>query len=186
MSLRRGFKANANRISLRLRQSLGLGPEAPIDLTHIAARLNIRIVCLTEFADEYPAAVRQLTVIDEGAFSAATLPLGSGKRIIIHNDRHDPGRQSNSIAHELAHVLLGHRFTLPIDASGCRNGDRELEEQANWLGPTILISNEAAMHIVRIGMDTGTACNLYKVSPTLLRMRINASGATTRIRRALN
>lgn len=185
MSLRRGFKANANRISLRLRRSFGLRPEAPIDLALIAARLNIRIVPLTEFADEYPAAVKQLTVIDSGAFSAATLPVG-GRRIIIHNDTHDSGRQSNSIAHEIAHVLLGHRFTLPIDASGCRNGDRDLEEQANWLGPTILISNEAAIHIVRIGMDTGTACKLYKVSPVLLRMRINASGAAIRVRRAVH
>lgn len=186
MSLRRGFKANANRISLRLRHSLQLWPEAPIDLTQIAARLHIRIVRLTEFADEYPAQVKQLTVIDEGAFSASTLPVGGGKKIIIHNDKHDQGRQSNNLAHEIAHILLGHRFTLPIDASGCRNCDRDLEEEANWLGPTILIPNEAAMHILRIGMDTRTACKLYRVSAALLRMRINASGATIRLRRAVH
>lgn len=183
MSLARGFKANANRISLRLRKSLDLRPEDPVDLLIVAARLKITVVPLTEFAAEYPSAVRQLTVTDPGAFSAATLPLGD-KKIIVHNDKHDPGRQSNSIAHEMAHVLLGHSFTLPIDASGCRNVDRDLEDQANWLGPTLLISNEAAIHIVRTNMDSAAACKLYKVSLPLLRMRINGSGAVIRFKRS--
>ena len=183
MSLQRGFKANANRISLRLRKSLELRPEDPIDLAVIAARLRIRIVPLSDFVRECPSAVTQLTVADRAAFSAATLPIAS-KKIIIYNDSHDPGRQSNSIAHEISHVLLGHPFTLPIDASGCRNVDRDLEDQANWLGPTILISNEAAMHIVQTGLDTANACRLYKVSELLLRMRVNASGAMIRRKRA--
>lgn len=183
MSLRRGFKANANRISLRLRRSLELRPEDPIDLALIAARLQIGIVPLTDFARECPSAVRQLTITDRAAFSAATLPIAD-RKIIIYNDSHDPGRQSNSIAHEISHVLLGHPFTLPIDVSGCRNVDRDLEDQANWLGPTILIPNEAAMHIVQTGLETQAACRLYKVSEPLLRMRTNASGAMIRLRRA--
>jgi Zn-dependent peptidase ImmA (M78 family) len=183
VSLRRGFKANANRISLRLRKGLTLRPEDPIDLTLIAARLEIATVPLTDFTRECPSEVRQLTVVDRGAFSAATLRIGQ-RKIIIYNDAHDSGRQMNSVAHEISHVLLGHPLTLPIDASGCRNVDRDIEDQANWLGPTILISNEAAMHIVRTGMDTAEACKLYRVSEPLLRMRLNASGAVIRLRRA--
>jgi hypothetical protein len=104
-------------------------------------RLSIEIVPLSSFATEHRAAVRQLTVIDSGAFSATTLQIDLGKRVIVHNDSHDPYRQRSNLSHELSHVLLGHPFTYPIDASGCRNHDRDLEDEASWLGATILVSS---------------------------------------------
>ncbi len=184
MSLRRGFKASANRMSLRLRRSLGLVPEAPIDLDVIARRLDIVIVPLSDFQKEYPAIERRLSTIDPSAFSAATVPCGLTRRIIVHNDSHDRRRQRSNISHEIAHVLLGHPFTLPIDTSGCRNMDRDIEDEATWLGGVILISDEAAIHIVRTAMDTITACRTYDVSAPLLQMRINASGARIRVHRS--
>lgn len=184
MSLRRGFKTNANRISLRLRDSFGLRAHDPIDLAAIAARLKIPIVRLSELAGDCPAEVHHLSITDRGAFSAVTLSLPDRRRVIVYNDTHDPGRQRSSIAHELAHLLLGHVATLPIDASGVRTIDRDIEDEANWLGATILISDAAALHIVRQGMDTETACRIYGVSEALLRMRINASGARARVERA--
>ena|SRR5690349_5084613 len=190
MSLRRGFKAEANRISLCLRRSLGLTPEAPINLEALARHLKVErgivviIVPLSRFRDEYPDAVRQLSVIDSGAFSAATVPCGSKRYVIVHNDSHDEGRQNNNIAHEIAHLMLKHPFTLPIDTYGCRNIDRDIEDEANWLGPTILISDEAALYIVKSGMTSDVARRKYGVSEPVLRMRINASGARIRAARA--
>lgn len=184
MSLRYGFKAEANRISLRLRQSLGLRPEAPIDLDAAARRLNLEVVPLSSFLDECPDAVRQLTFTDRGAFSAATIPCGPQRRLIVHNDGHDRRRQRSNIAHEIAHMLLEHAFTLPIDNSGCRIVDRDIEDEASWLGAAILISDPAALYIVRSSMDTMTACETYGVTEPLLRMRINASGAKIRMARA--
>ena len=184
MSLRRGFKAEANRISLSLRRDLGLAPHAPIDLFDLAERFNARVVALSAFADECPEGVRQLTRVDKGAYSAGTIRLASGRPLIIYNDSHTIGRRSNSLAHEIAHLALGHEFTLPIDTTGCRILDRDVEDEANWLGPTILISNEAAMHILRQAMDATTACREYGVSSAVLQMRINASGARVRMSRA--
>jgi hypothetical protein len=184
VSLRRGFKSRANQISVRLRRGQGLSPEAPIDLRVVAGRLEIDILPLSSFRREYPGPVKQLSKIDPSAFSAATLRGDCGKRIIVHNDSHDRGRQNNSIAHELAHVLLGHPFTLPIDASGCRNIDRDIEDEASWLGAVILITDEAAIHIVRSAFDSDTACSMYGVSLPLLRMRINGSGARIRVQRS--
>lgn len=184
MSLRHGFKASANRLSVRLRRGQAAAPDAPIDLTIIAKRLQLAIVPLSSFAAECPAATRRLLKLDSGAFSATTLQVESNRRIIIHNDDHEYGRQRSNLAHEIAHVLLGHPFTYPIDASGCRNVDHELEEEATWLGATILISNEAAMKIVRLGLDDETACARYGVSRPLLRMRINGSGARIRMARS--
>jgi hypothetical protein len=184
MSLRRGFKAEANRISVSLRQSLGLSAEAPIDVDVAARKLGLIIVPLSSFRQTDPGAVRQLTEIDPGGFSAATVPCGPHKRVIVHNDSHDRSRQRSNIAHEIAHILLKHQFSLPIDTSGCRNVDRDVEDEATWLGSVILISNEAAMHIVRSSMDKSEACRKYGVSAPMLRMRINASGALIRVARA--
>lgn len=184
MSLKRGFKAEANRISLALRKTLGLAPHAPMDLKALAAHLDVRVVTLTSFEKEYPGAVRQLTKIDDGAFSAATLPFDDGRHITIHNDSHHPHRQSSNLAHEFSHVILKHPFSYPIDASGCRILDKDMEDEANWLGSVILIPDEAALHIVREAMDTRTACTTYVVSGPMLRMRINASGSRIRITRS--
>jgi hypothetical protein len=183
MSLRRGFKADANRLSLRLRRSLGLTPESPIDLNLIARRLDLVIAPLSSFADVHPDLVHHLMRIDPGSFSAATLPCGQNRRVLVHNDHHSRERQRSDIAHEIAHLLLGHPFTLPIDTSGCRNIDRDIEDEAAWLGAVILISDPAAIHIVRNAMDTETACRVYGVSAPLLQMRINASGARIRVAR---
>jgi len=83
-----------------------------------------------------------------------------------------------------AHILLRHPFTFPIDGSGSRSIDRELEEETNCLGPTILVSDEAALHIVQSGLPTDTACMHYKVTEPVLRMRIDASGAMIRKKRS--
>jgi hypothetical protein len=184
MSLRHGFKAEANRISLRLRVGLGLASHAPIDLKRAAGLFGALVVSLEDLRDAAEDAVRHLTEVEPGAFSAVTIPLSDTERVIIYNHTHSPGRQNSNIAHEIAHLALGHEFTLPIDTTGSRIIDRDIEEEANWLGPTILISNEAALHILREEIDALTACGLYGVSAEVLRMRINASGARIRLRRS--
>jgi IrrE N-terminal-like domain len=183
MSLRRGFKAESNRISLWLRQELDLAPTAPIDLHAVAKRIGLVIVPLSEFRTECPSAVDQLTVVDPSAWSAGLIPVGPSEKILLHNDAHSPVRQRSNIAHEIAHVLSNHPLTLPLDNSGCRVVDQGVEEEANWLGGVILIPDAAAVYIVRAALTTQEACHQYGVSADLLRMRINLSGARKRVHR---
>ena len=77
MSLRRGFKTRANQISVRLRKGQGRSPEDPIDLGIIAERLSIEIVPLSMLKGDCQAAVRRLSITDNGSFSAATLPVNA-------------------------------------------------------------------------------------------------------------
>jgi Zn-dependent peptidase ImmA (M78 family) len=136
------------------------------------------------FTDELPDAVAHVTRTDSRAWSPGLLPVSPTKRILLHNDAHSIRRQSSNIAHELAHVLLEHPCTLPIDISGCRVVDRNVEEEANWLGGVLLVPDVAAVHIVRSALTTDEACDRYVVSAELLRMRINMSGARKRVARA--
>jgi hypothetical protein len=184
MSLKRGFKAEAIRISVGLRRDLGCGPHDPLDIEVVSSFLKVPIVPLSDFGEECAPAVRQLCENDPRAFSAVTLPCGDGARIILHNDAHAPARQRSNISHEFAHILLKHPMTLPLDSTGCRIIDRDIEEEANWLGSVLLIPNAAAVRIVQSCMGDDVACTLYGVSADMLRFRVNTSGARIRVARS--
>jgi hypothetical protein len=69
----------------------------------------------------------------------------------------------------------------PFNEKVERTYNKELEEEASWLGPALLISEEAAVKIVKSGVPIAIAAKRYKVSEKLLRMRINVTGARRRI-----
>lgn len=48
------------------------------------------------------------------------------------------------------HGLLLYPPKAPFHDHGSRHYHREIWEEANWLGPALLVSEEAAMHIARI------------------------------------
>ncbi|MEG4081958.1 ImmA/IrrE family metallo-endopeptidase [Microcoleus sp. POL8_C6] len=49
--------------------------------------------------------------------------------------------------------------------------------EANWLGPALLISREAAFHIAKTEMSVVEASRFYRVSEQVITMRLNMSGA---------
>ncbi|WP_420608094.1 ImmA/IrrE family metallo-endopeptidase [Novosphingopyxis sp.] len=87
--------------------------------------------------------------------------------------------------HEAAHMLLMHPPHPMCGADGTREYVAELEEEANWLGPALLVSEEAALSIAKLGTDLRSAANNFGVSPSLMQMRLNVTGARRRARRAL-
>lgn len=185
MNLPHGFKAAANRIAVALRHQMQLPPDAPIDVERLAGRLSLPLVPISVFAAEYPSQVKQLTVQQPGKFSALLLPLPDGGRIVLFNDRHSPGRQNSSIAHEISHALLAHPAIPLFDSSGSRAYDKSTEDEAACLSGYILITNEAAWRIVATHTPAIEACRQYGVSPDMLEFRLNKSGARIRYRNRL-
>ena len=180
MNLPYGFKAKANRIAVGLRHQMGLECHAPIDLYELAEeKLGFPVVPITAFNDVCPEHVTQLFETDMSAFSASLLLVGDG-RVILLNDGHSLRRQNSSLAHEIAHALLAHRPTQPFDGTGCRNFDKNLEDQANCLAGHVLIPNEAAQRIVWSDRDLESVCDEYRVSKRMLEYRLNTSGARKR------
>ena len=116
---------------------------------------------------------------DRQCFSALTV-FRSYRRMIVHNDAHSKNRQASNISHELSHAILQHPPMEPFGDYGCRNFNKELEDEANWLGPALLISEEAALHIVKTGMTIPQAVNHYSVTKEVLSMRLNVTGARKR------
>lgn len=178
--LRRGFKTEAHAHAREVRAELGLDADAPLDPWRLAAHLEIPILRLVELRHVAAAEVRYLRSVESGAFSAATIFRGRA-RVIVHNDGHAPTRQASDIAHELAHALLCHAPRPALDILGCRDWDDEVEKEADWLGPALLVSEEAAVEIVRRGLALDAAALEYGVSVKLLRFRINVTGAQRRV-----
>lgn len=185
-NLRRGFKKEANEYTKEFRQELGLRSHDPLCPWALAEYLAIPILPLTQIrSDIGERNYLYVTQKDPKFFSGVTVFRGS-RRIIIHNDTHHPYRQASDIAHELGHGILLHPPSESFDQNGCRNFNRVLEEEANWLGPTLLVSEEAALHIVREGMSEEQASHLYKATKEVVRMRINVTGAKKRVNKQIN
>jgi Zn-dependent peptidase ImmA (M78 family) len=182
VALRRGFKTEANEHARELRAELGLAPHAPLSPRALAAHLGIPLMRLSELASVEPAAVLYLTRSAPDVFSAATLFAGY-RRLIVYNDAHHPRRQAADLAHEISHGLLGHPPSPILDEFGCRQFNRVHEEEANWLGPALLISEEAALYIVEQRVTVDAAVSIYAVSRDLITMRIGVTGAQRRMQR---
>jgi hypothetical protein len=181
VQLRHGFKAEANWWSRELRLEQGLSSESPMCPRKLSEHLALPIMRLSDFAADQPAAVARLTSeVGQREFSGVTI-MWEGERWIIYNDAHDPGRQASDIAHEVAHAILQHPVPQLFGVDGKRNHDKVHEAEASWLGPALLVSDEAAVFIVANGIPLDDAAELYGASREVIQMRINVSGARKRV-----
>lgn len=178
MAFKRGFKAEANRIAIRVREQMGLTATDPIDPIEVCREFDIELIHLSDLDCD--------TSIFLGAasanFSAVTVPRGA-RTAIVHNDSHHPYRQRSNICHELGHCFLGHKHTPPLTSSGERARDGGIEEEANFLAGTLLLTNEAAIHVLRNGL-LPTAQQRYGISKPMLEYRLRISGALAILRRS--
>lgn len=180
MTLRYGFKTEANWYAREMRRELNLPTHGPLCPWTLAKHLDFPVVPLSCYEASQPKAVSYFrSNLGQREFSAITVFYGHA-RLIVHNDAHEPERQASNIAHELAHGLLLHPPKPPLDEQGSRHYNPTLEAEANWLGPALLVSDEAAVRVVRMGLTVAAAAALYKVSEQVMQMRINVSGARKR------
>lgn len=184
MSLRRGFKAEAERMTQEVRSELGLGLAEPLNPFELTKHLGIPALTLSSLDAAGPAALQQLRITDPHAFSAITVFQGS-RRCIIYNDgpSYSTGWRASSMAHEASHALLLHPPTPAIDQRGCRIWDDDIEDEATWLGATLLVPGSYAVALARTGFSDGEAAEIAGVTEGLMRWRINMTGARTRATR---
>ena len=176
MSLRRGFKAECDAYSREFRAELSLAPHDPLCPWALAKHFEIPVIALSALGPSIPTEVRFLKSVGRDFFSAVTIFVGQ-RRAILHNDGNARTRQASDVAHELAHAILMHPPTPLFNDIRSRTVDKVVEAEAQWLGPALLISAEAALHIARSGVAAAVAARKYGVSESLLCMRLNVTGA---------
>ena len=191
-TLVRGFKTWAERTAASLRRELDLEPTAPISPSRLAAFLEVQLWTPRDVPGLSKASLDQLLIHDQSGWSAVACTVG-GDDVVIYNPGHSAGRQASDIAHELAHIILGHepgKIVLSQDGSMVmRSFDLQQEEEANCLGWTILLPREALAAAVLARQSTPDIARLYGVSERLVQYRRGITGvdivaARTRRRRS--
>lgn len=168
------------------RDELGLSGKDPLCPWALARNLDVPVFLLSDL----PLCSERLILFhkqDGHDFSAAVCFDGLAAFIVL-NDGNQEKRQVSDIAHELAHIILRHPAINPFQADGIRNFSEEHEREAERLGPTLLLSDYAALHACRLitsGAQTlASLSDAWGISREVIQMRINLSGARLRLSRA--
>jgi Zn-dependent peptidase ImmA (M78 family) len=135
MSLRRGFKAEAERIAAEIREELNLSLDDRLDPLSLARHLCIPVLEIGDLAalSRNAGLGDYFLIEDADCLSALTLFDGT-KRTIVHNESHAPTRQVSNLAHEISHCLLEHVPEPVARPDGRRCWNEEVEAEATWLG----------------------------------------------------
>jgi Zn-dependent peptidase ImmA (M78 family) len=181
---RRGFKTWAERTSLRVRQKLSLPASSPLDPFRFADLLGVPVLNPGELPDLADDVRQRLKTDHRDCWSAITVSAGKGHLIVV-NSSHARTRLNSSLAHEIAHIILGHdpsmMFMSPSSEMALRTHNEEQEEEANWLAGCLLLPREALMLIRRMGKSPEDACSEYGVSAAMLRFRFNVTGVDAQL-----
>lgn len=183
MTLRRGFKADAERESARLRKELGLQPHDGVDPRVLAKHLDIKVVDADQLVPM--SDLEELERLQSFSFSAATFEI-AGKRIIVVSPLRATGRQNSDLAHELAHIVLEHKLSevRQINGQPFRTCKPEEEEEATVFGGTLLLPRPLLISAVRRGASIEQIAREYEVTTEMARYRYHSTGISRQLKRS--
>jgi Zn-dependent peptidase ImmA (M78 family) len=175
VTLRRGFKAEAEREATRVRKELGLAPHDRLDPRDLAKRLSVSIVDAGELVDVEE--LEDLERLQAFAFSAATFEIEQHKIIVVSPLR-NTGRQNSDIAHELAHIMLEHDLSevREVDGMPFRTCKPDEEEEATAFGGTLLLPRPLLLSAARRRASIEQIASQYDVTVEMARFRYNTTG----------
>lgn len=178
-----GFKEYAVELSLKVRTRLGLTAFQRLDVSALAAHYEVVVVGF----DQLGCAVEVLhhfTVDRWRGVSGYLLPV-DGELAIVFNPSHPEYRIRSTVAHEIAHLILSHEFSVLLAGDkGCTFGSEDQEDEANWLGAELLLPRQAARQAVLDGVSLEQVSERFGVSIEMARWRTNVCGGQEILQRA--
>ena len=178
--LKRGFKAEAERLSEKYRQELGISKFDPLDAFALAAHLDIPIFSVNEIFAANLSSPYRTQLNDTSKFSAVWMLNKMGKKIIIHNDNHSSKRQQSNIMHELAHIIQKHE--IPLEAAklchlfNLHYFNKEHEQEAKYLGACLQITRPGLQWALKRNYSPEEISDHFNASIEMVKFRLNASG----------
>jgi len=178
--MRRGFKAEAERLSDKVRSDLGLRRTDRLPLDRLATSLNAELRSAAELINI--ERLEEIDALQPGAFSACTFEIGE-RRVIVWNPLSTPGRITSDISHELSHLLLEHavkdvQTVGDLTFFGC---DPDEEQEANWLAGCLLLPRTLLIAEVRRGASAADLVEQYEVSSQMANYRLRATGVVRQV-----
>jgi Zn-dependent peptidase ImmA (M78 family) len=178
-TLERGFKSWCERSALATRTELSIEAHAPLAARKLAEHLGVSLLTPRDIPGLPTDILDQLTRRDPQGWSAVSFVVET-EVTVIYNDRNSPARQSSDIMHELSHIILDHdpsQVILSVDGQiGMRSFDAKQEDEANWLGWTLLLPRPALIHCIHSGRSTAQIAIDYDVSEQLVKYRTGITG----------
>ena len=176
---RRGFKSQCERRSAEIRKSLGLSHDDPLHGIGLAPQIGATVWNERDIEKLPNIDLRQLTVTDGKSWSAFTLRIGT-HHLILYNSSQSAPRINSVIMHELAHVTLGHELhSASLSEDGHlipSNYSQDQEDEADWLGGTLLLPRPALLRIRRDGLSDAVAMSKFQASEEMLKWRFRMTG----------
>jgi len=177
--LRRGFKSQCERRSVELRRLLGREPRDPLSAAEVTKHYDITVWNPSQITGVPAADIQQLLGAGREEWSGFTLRIAM-RHLVVMNSAQSPRRQNSVLMHELSHIILGHELA---SAMFTESGDfvpstydQDQEDEAAWLGGTLLLPRPALMWMRYRGLADDEAATHFGVSPDLLRWRIRMTG----------
>ncbi len=176
MTLRRGFKAEAERLATDTWDSMALGPADRLN----ALELAMHVGCQVHAADELVSKekLQRLKQIQDDAFFACTFKLPGERYVIVFNPLVSETRRNSDIAHEVSHILLRHRLSRLEQLNGVAflSGDHEQEEEAAWLSGCLLLPRFALLHDLKNEILPSDIAKERQISEDMVDYRIKVTG----------
>lgn len=182
--MRRGFKAEAERISLAARKTMGLPPAARLDPWEYAESLNIVVLDFDELklAEKHRS---QLVERDEEGWSGLTLKEGE-RFFVVLNPAHERPRHCNTLMHEVSHIYLKHvPGRVDISVSGLMllsDYPDDQEQEADWLSAALLLPRDALQQLRYRGVAPEAIATKFEVSTQLVEWRLRMTGVEAQLR----
>ena len=111
-----------------------------------------------------------------------------GVTAIVINPSHSRGRKSNTLMHELAHVMLKHvPARVDVSASGMlllSDYSEDAEAEADWLAAAMLLPRDALIRARLRGDSVADIAAAFGTSEQLCEWRIRMTGVDVQLKRA--
>lgn len=177
--LRRGFKSQCERRSAETRKSLGLKADEPLRGFDLAPLVGATVWNERDVAGLPVGNLKQLIQADGKSWSAFTLRIRM-RHLILYNSSQSPPRINSVVMHELAHIALGHELhSASLSEDGHlvpSNYNQNQEDEADWLGGTLLLPRPALLRIRRDRLSDAEAMTRYQTSEEMFRWRLRMTG----------
>ena len=181
MSLRRGFKAEAERLAKDIWSEMGLRPRDRMEAVELAKHMG----CVVRPADTLVdiAKLEELEQIQDDAFFACTFKLPTDRYAIVYSPLMPDTRRNSDVAHEVAHIILDHRLShlkrlANVAFLSC---DKQQEDEAAWLSGCLLLPRFALIHDLRKGKATRTIAENRVLSNDMVDYRLRVTGVARQL-----
>ena len=185
-SLRRGFKTWCENAAGGFRRDLNLPRHSALDPRLLAQHINVIIWKTAEVPGLDSNILNHLIKTDPESWSAVTLRLPTANLIVV-NEAHTGGRQNNSLAHELAHIILKHEpaqvFVTADGVMMMASYNKAHEDEADCLAGTLLVPRESLLGLVDQGNSDAEIADYFDVTTDLIKMRKNLTGVAIQLSR---